>query len=193
MFTCTYLYKLQNSPAVPAPGCSLCLDPRAAGTELARGPGSGCGPSPPTLSISRTTALKQGWEKGTEYIRAGAKRPRRAWTAFLAVSEDSLLSGYCLKNNICSVVSGSGRWGEAKPVSQAEGCLCVRCLADWAGAVTLSSMFLSSVQPHFYLWQHRNVPFPPRKAKLDAWSKGGQPVWSWLQEERKGNFPKGFD
>lgn len=75
--------------------------------------------------------------------------------------------------------------------TQAEGRLCVRCLADRAGTVTLSSTFLSSVQPHSYLWQSRDVPFPPRKAKFDAWSKGGQPIWSWVAGREERQFPKG--
>lgn len=118
---------------MPAPGCLLCLDSRAAGTGLAWGPGSGCGPSPPALGISSTTALKQGWEKGTESIRAGAKRSGRAWTAFLAVSEDSFLSGHSLKNSICFVVSGSGRWEEAKPVSHTSWGTLVRAVLGWPG------------------------------------------------------------
>ena len=39
---------------------------------------AGCGPSPPALSISSAAGLKQGWEKGTDCIRAGTKKSRRA-------------------------------------------------------------------------------------------------------------------
>lgn len=53
-------------------------------------------------------------------------------------------------------------------MSQAEGCLCMWCLADGAGTVTFSSMLLCSVHLHFYHCQGRNVPLPHRKAKLAA-------------------------
>lgn len=83
-----------------------------------------------------------------------------------SVFEDSLLSDQCMKSDICFGVGG--RREEAKLVAQAEGCSCMWCLADWAGTVTFSSMFLSSVQLRFHCWQGRDVRCPPRKAKLDT-------------------------
>lgn len=193
MFTCTYLYKFQNSPTVPAPGCSLYLDARhrAAVTGLAL-----CPVMDQVLQrwayLAQQVSNKAG-KRAQSILEQEQKGPGEP-SVLLSVSEDSLLSGHCMKNNICFGVSGSGRWEEAKLVAQAQGCSCTWCLADWARTVTFSAVFLSSVQLHFYLWQSRNVPYSSQESQAQCLKQREGMVYAvGLQQERKGNFPKGFE
>lgn len=77
-------------------------------------------------------------------------------------------------------------------MSQAEGCLCMWCLADGAGTVTFSSMLLCSVRLHFYHCQGRNVPLLTGKPSLLPEAKEGRLCGAGLQQERKGSLPKGI-
>lgn len=194
MFTCTYLYKLQNSPAVPAPGCSFHLDART----LAAVAVTGLAPCPrePAMDqvlqhwayIAQQVSNKAGKRAQTilEQEQKGPGEP----SVFLSVSEDSLLSGHCMKNNICFGVSGSGRWNLWLRLRDA------RASGAWPTRQGLS-LFRQCFSPPcssiFTFGRAGMCLFLLEKPSVMPEAKDDKLYGAGLQQERKGNFPKGFE
>lgn len=73
-------------------------------------------------------------------------------------------------------------------MAQAEGCLCIWCLADIARTVTFSSVLHCTV---FTIVRADMCLFLTGKLSLLPEAMEGRLYGAGLQQERKGSFPKG--